>query len=111
MEWESGVGFQLFVEGEVDFGFTTAADVDGGDFGAVEEAVGYDVVDLAGLGAEDAGEVGGLIAGEGGGGRGPEVGDEAAAGHLLLLDDIRCYSSEVVRLVSGRAPEGWPGLG
>ena len=51
------------------------------DLGAVEEAVGDDVVDLAGLGAEDAGEVEGLIAGEGGGGGGPGVGDEAAAGH------------------------------
>ena len=47
MERESGVGFQFFVEDEVDFGvFTTAAGAYGGDLGAVEEAVGYDVVDL-----------------------------------------------------------------
>jgi hypothetical protein len=58
VEWEGGVGFEFFVEGEEDFGV-----VDAGDFGSVEEAVGYDVVDLAGLGAEDAGEVGGLVAG------------------------------------------------
>ena len=63
MEGQGGVGFEFFVEGEVDFVFG-----DAGDFGAVEEAAGDDVEDLAGLGAEDAGEVGGLVAGEGGGG-------------------------------------------
>ena len=57
---------------------------DFGDFGSVEEAVGDDVEELAGLGAQDAGEVDGLLAGEGGVGgmaglRGPGVGDEAAA--------------------------------
>ena len=49
----------------------------------MEEAVGYDVVDLAWSGAEDSGEVGGLVAGEGGGGGGPGVGDEAATGHAF----------------------------
>ncbi len=39
---------------------------DRSDFGAVEEAVGYDVEDLAGLGAQDAGEMQRLLAGEGG---------------------------------------------
>ncbi len=78
MEGKGGVGGELFVEGEVDTGFG-----DAGDLGAVEEAVGDDVVDLAGFGAEDAGEVGGLIAGEGGGGGGPGVGDEAATGHAF----------------------------
>jgi hypothetical protein len=56
----------------------------GCDFSAVEEAVGDDVEDLAGLGAQDTGEVGGLLAGEGGvggvaGGRREGVGYEAAA--------------------------------
>jgi hypothetical protein len=59
MEREGGVGGELFVEGEVDLFFGGA-----GNFGAVEEAVGDDVVDLAGLGSEDTGEVGGLVAGE-----------------------------------------------
>ncbi len=51
----------------------------------MEEAIGDEVVDLTGLGAEDAGEMGGLIAGERGGGGGPGVGDEAATGHALSL--------------------------
>ncbi len=76
MEGEGGVGLEFFVEGEEDFCFGDAR-----DFGAVEEAVGDDVVDLAGCGAEDAGEVSGLVSGEGGGGGGPGVGDEAATGH------------------------------
>ena len=54
---------------------------DAGDFGSVEEAVGDDVVDLAGCGAEDSGEVGGLVASEGGGGGSGGVGYEAATGH------------------------------
>jgi hypothetical protein len=46
MEGKGGVGLELFVEGEEDFVLG-----DGGDFGAVEEATGDDVVDLAGFGA------------------------------------------------------------
>ncbi len=75
---------------------------DAGDFGAVEEAVGDDVVDLAGFGAEDAGEVGGLVAGEGGGGGGPGVGDQAAAGHALSLVGGRGYSGSVLAQCWGR---------
>ena len=74
MDWEGGVGLELFVKSEDDLRLGGA-----GDLGAVEEAIGDDVIDLAGLGAEDAGEVGGLIAGEGGGGGGPGIGDEAAS--------------------------------
>jgi hypothetical protein len=79
MDGECRVGFQLFVEDEGDFGVGY-----GGDFGAVKEAIGDDVVDLAGLGAEDAAKVVGLLAGEGGVGGvaglgGPGVGDPAAA--------------------------------
>jgi hypothetical protein len=79
MEGKGGVGLELFVEGEEDFVVG-----DGEDLGAVEEAVGDDVVDLAGFGAEDAGEMQGLIAGEGGVGGvtgygGEGVGDPAAA--------------------------------
>ena len=76
MQGKGGVGLELFVEGEEDCVFA-----DGGDFSAVEEAVGDDVEDLAGLGAEDACEVNGLVAGEGSGGGGPGVGDPATAGH------------------------------
>ncbi len=47
----------------------------------MQEAVGDDVIDLAGFGAEDARQVDSLVAGEGGGGLGPGVGDEAAARH------------------------------
>jgi hypothetical protein len=50
VEGKGGAGFELFVEGEVDLLLAY-----GGDLGAVEEAVGDDVVDLAGGGAEDAG--------------------------------------------------------
>jgi hypothetical protein len=81
MDGEGRVGLEFLVQGEEDFviGY-------GDDFGAVEEAVGDDIEDLAGLGAEDAGEVVGLLADEGGlsgvaGLRGPRVGDPAAAGH------------------------------
>ncbi len=95
MEGEGGVGLELFVEGEVD-GLRS----DGGDRGAVEEAVGDDVIDLAGLGAEDAAEVGGLIAGEGGSGGRPGVGDEAAAGHGRV---VRCALAR-----GGR--QGWGGV-
>ena len=59
MDGESGVGLEFFVEREDDF-----AVGDGSNFGAMEEAVGDDVEDLAGLGAEHAGEMRGLIAGE-----------------------------------------------
>ena len=85
VDGEGGVGRELFVEGEGDFGvLLRARGADGGDFGAMEEAVGDDVVDLARLSAEDAGEVGGLLAGERGAGGmaglgGPGVGDPAAA--------------------------------
>ncbi len=71
-----GVGFELFVEREQDLVFR-----DVGDFGAVEETSGDDIEDLAGLGAEDAGEMGGLISGERGSSCGPGVCDPAAAGH------------------------------
>jgi hypothetical protein len=55
------------VEGEEDFGvLLVAAGADFGDFGAMKEAVGYDVEELAGLGAQDAGEVDGLLASEAG---------------------------------------------
>ena len=57
MEGEGGVGGELFVEGEVDLFFG-----DSGDFGAMEEAVGDDVVDLAGFGAKDACEMDRLVA-------------------------------------------------
>ena len=80
VEGKARVGFELFVEGEVDLG--DGAGADGGDFGAMDEAVGDDVEDLAGFGAEDAGEMVGLVAGEGGGAIGPGIGDEAAAGHV-----------------------------
>ena len=85
MDGQRGVGFEFFVEGEEDFLVG-----DGGDLGAVEEAVGDDVEDLAGLGAQDAGEVGGLLAGErgvggvAGCGR-PGVGDEAASHRQLSV--------------------------
>lgn len=78
MERKGGVGGELFVEGEVNARFGNT-----GDLGSVEEAVGDDVVDLAWFGAEDSGEVRGLIAGEGGGGGSPSVGDEAATGHAF----------------------------
>ena len=56
VEGKGGVGLELFVEGEEDFGFvTTAAGGDAGDLSPVEEASGYYVEDLAGFGAEDAG--------------------------------------------------------
>ncbi len=81
MDGKGGVGFKFFVKDEGHFGIG-----DGRDLGAVEEAVRYDVKDLAGLGAQDAGEVGRLLAGEGGmggvAGLGrPSVGDPAAACH------------------------------
>ncbi len=80
----------------------------------VEEASGDYVVDLAGFGAEDAGKVDGLVAGEGGGGGGPGVGDPTSAGHgstLKLCGEVRamvpmvhCYTLQQIlplRLRSG----------
>ena len=78
MEGKGSVGGELFVEEEVDFLFADASDL-----GAVEEAVGDDVEYLAGRGAEDTSEMDGLVAGEGRGGGGPGVGDEAATGHAF----------------------------
>ena len=79
MDGEGCVGFEFFVEGEGDFGVGY-----GGDLGAVEEAVGDDVEDLAGLGAEDAGEMRGLLAGEGG------------VGGVAGLRETRCRRSSGV---------------
>lgn len=78
VEGECGFGFVFFVESEGDL---VVADC--GDFGAVKEAVGDDVEDLAGLGSEDACKVCGLVAGECGGGAlwVPGVGDPTAASH------------------------------
>jgi len=78
MEGKGGVGGELFVEEEVDFLLAYAR-----DFGSVKEAVRDDVVDLAGRGSKDAGEMDGLVAGERGGGGGPGVGDETATGHAF----------------------------
>src|ERR1700721_1947665 len=86
MEGKGGVGFKLFVKEEVYAGF-----VYGDDLGAVEEAASDDVEDLAGFGAEDADEMGGLVASEGGGGVGPGVGDPAAAGHALVCANFRSH--------------------
>ena len=83
MEREGRVGGELFVEHEMD-----EVVVNGGDFGSVEEAVGDDVVDLAGFGAEDAGEMSGLVAGEGRSGGGPGVGDEATTGHAFEFSGL-----------------------
>ncbi len=112
VEGEAGLGFELFVEEEVDL-FRAGVGVDGSDFGAMEEAAGDDVVDLAGAGAEDAGEVGGLVAGEGGGGGGPAVGDEAAAGHLRGFragEGMGAQGWAGVPQVSTGAVEGWLGM-
>ena len=70
------IGFELFVESEDDFAIG-----DGEDFGAVQKAVRNYVENLSGLCTEDAREVCGLVADEGGGGIGEGVGDEAAACH------------------------------
>lgn len=76
MHGKRGIGFELFVQGEEDFA------VGGGeDFGAVQKTVGDYVKNLSGLGAEDAREVCGLVAGKRCGCVGEGVGDEAAARH------------------------------
>ena len=85
VEWEGSVGLEFFMEEEV-YARGVRARVDVGDLGAVEEAGGDDVEDLAGLGTEDAGKMEGLVADEGGGGGvagfgGVEVGNPAASGH------------------------------
>ena len=76
MHRKCGVSFKLFVQRENDF-----AVGDGEDFGAVQKAVRNYVKNLSGLGAEDAREVRGLVAGERCGCVGEGVGDEAAARH------------------------------
>jgi hypothetical protein len=76
VEGKGRIGFELFMESEEDLSFTHT-----GDLGSVEEASGDYVEDLAGLGAEDASEVGGLVAGECGSCGGPGIGDPAAARH------------------------------
>jgi hypothetical protein len=103
VEGKGSVGLEFLVEGEEDLIFA-----DAGDLGPVEEASSYDVEDLAGFCAEDSGEVGGLIAGEGGGGGGPGIGDEAAAGHLL---SGYCVSLELSLGWSEVATECFPAFG
>jgi hypothetical protein len=49
MDGQGCVGFEFFVEGEEDFYIRDRCDL-----GAMEEAVGYDIEELAGLRAEDA---------------------------------------------------------
>jgi len=78
------------VEREDDFAFG-----DGEDFGTVEETVGDDVEDLSGLGAENASEMGGLVAGEGSGCVGEGVGNPAAARHTDK--DTACGLCDAVR--------------
>jgi hypothetical protein len=95
MEREGGVGGELFVEDEVDLLLAYADDL-----GTVKEAVGNDVVDLAWLGAQDAGEVSGLIASEAGTGGGRGVGDEAATGHAF---EFRAESKYVYLAVYRKA--------
>ena len=75
---KGGVAFELLVQSKGD-----EVGGDGGDLGAVQEAASDEVVDLAGFGAKDAGEMVGLVVGEGSGVvfAIPGVGDEAAAGH------------------------------
>jgi hypothetical protein len=79
MEGKRSVGLEFFMEEKVN-----GVVGDASDLGSVEEAVGYDVIGLPGSGAENACEVGSLIAGECGGGVGPGVGDEAATGHASV---------------------------
>ena len=79
VDGQGGVGLQLFMEREEDFSFRDSCDLT-----AVEKAIGYDIVGLTGLGAQDTGEMLGLLAGEGGmrgvaGLRRPCVGDPTAA--------------------------------
>lgn len=87
VDGERGLRFEFFVQGEPDFGVLIAAcGANFGDFGAMEEAVGDQIEDLAGLGAEDTGQVVGLLANEGGVGgvaglRGPRVCDPASSSH------------------------------
>jgi hypothetical protein len=76
MDGKGGVGGELLVEDKVDL---LLCDAD--DLGAMEEAVGDDVIDLAGFGAKDASEMDGLVAGERGRVGCPTVGNEAAACH------------------------------
>lgn len=102
VEREGGVGFELFVEGEED-----SLVGDAGDFGTMEEAVGDDVVDLAGFSAENASEVGGLVASEGCGGGGPGVGDPTAASHASIL----LYSFALFRGVGRDVGGGFAGSG
>lgn len=59
MDGKSGFGFEFFVQREDDFVVG-----DGENFRAMEESVGHDVENLSGLGAQDAGEMRGLIAAE-----------------------------------------------
>ena len=86
MEGQGRVRLEFLVEFEVD-----AVVRHCGDFGAVQEASRHDVEDLAGFGAQDAGEVQRLLTGEGGvrgvPGRGRDgVGDPAAAHRAVGSD-------------------------
>ena len=82
---ERGFGLQLLAESE---GYLPFADVD--DCGTAEKSIGYDVENLSRFGSEDAGEVQRLVAGEGGGRVGEDVGDPAAARHRDQILDFRC---------------------
>jgi len=78
MEGESGVSQHLFMQQKNNFRIGH-----GDDFGAVKVPAGYDVKDLAGLGAEDAREMLRLRAGERSVGCVEGVGDPAASCHRM----------------------------
>src|SRR5665213_1396749 len=78
MDGQSGFGFEFFVEREYNF---TVRDC--GNFGAMEKPVCHYVEDLSRLGAQNAGEVRGLVAGERCGISIRCVGDPAAASHAV----------------------------
>jgi len=78
-------GLEFLAESE---GYLPFADVD--DCGTAEESVGYNVENLSRFGAENAGEVDRLVAGERGGRVGEDVGDPAAARHRDQILDFRC---------------------
>jgi len=76
MDWECGVGFELFVKLE-----DNLAVGDSEHFGPVQKAVRNYIKYLSGLCAKDASEVCGLVAGERCGGVGEGVCDETTARH------------------------------
>ncbi len=99
MNGQGRIGLQLFEQDELNLAIGNS-----GDLGAMQESIGDYVVCLAGLGAEDAGEMSSLLAGKRGMGGVPVVGRERV-GDKAAAHKGSCWLLVVSDQVSGVRPQ------